>query len=189
MSSASSTPSQPASGSKPAGGSRYLFDIDGIDLGNTLADRDEIGKLIPHRHEMALLDRIVWTGDKGLKGIAALQIKDDQFWVRGHFPSKPMFPGVMMVEAGAQLSVYLFNLRQDVPKLAAFLRIDDCAFRRSVTVGEEIILLCDVIKASSRRFVSNIQGIVDGQVCFEAKISGMQIADIEEPAGEQPIGQ
>ena len=85
-----------------------------------------------------------------------------------------------MVEAGAQLSCYLYNLQKDVPQIAAFLRIDNVVFRRSVDVGEELFLLCDVTKASDRRFVSDIQGIVDNQVCFEAKISGMRIADIEQ---------
>ena len=128
---------------------------------------------------MALLDRVVWKEDAGLRGIAAMKIKGDEFWVRGHFPKQPMLPGVLMVEAGAQLSCYLYNLGQKTPQLAAFLRIENAAFRRSVTVGEELFLLCDVVKASDRRFISNIQGVVDDQVCFEARISGMRIGEFE----------
>lgn len=173
MSAASSTSSRSSR-------SAFILDLDQVDLSATQADREAMFKLIPHRHEMALLDRIVWASDDGHQGVAVMKIRGDEFWVRGHFPNKPMLPGVLMVEAGAQLSCYLYNLQKDVPQIAAFLRIDDVVFRRSVDVGEELFLLCDVTKASDRRFVSNIQGVVGDQVCFEAKIAGMRIADLEQ---------
>ena len=181
MASAPSSPSQPSADAKSSSGS-FLLDLDQIDLTSTVATREQMFKLIPHRHEMALLDRIVWKSENGLSGVGALKVRGDEFWVRGHFPGTPMFPGVMMVEAGAQLSCYLYNCLQEIPKLCAFLRIDNAVFRQSVTVGQELFLLCDVIKASDRRFVAEIQGVADGQVCFEAKISGMRIADFDQDA-------
>ncbi len=181
MTSASSSPSQSAADAKSSGGD-YLLDLDSIDLSKTIATREEMFKMIPHRHEMALLDRIVWASESSLSGVAALKVRGDEFWVRGHFPGTPMFPGVLMVEAGAQLSCYQYNCLQETPKLCAFLRIDKAVFRQSVTVGQELFLLCDVIKASDRRFVAEIQGVADGQVCFEAKISGMRIADFDQDA-------
>lgn len=156
-----------------------LIDIEPIDLTATIADREKMFELIPHRHEMALLDRIVWVSDNALTGVGAMKINGDEFWVQGHFPGKPMLPGVLMVEAGAQLSCYLYNCQQKNPQLAAFLRIENAAFRRSVTTGEELFILCDVVKSSARRFISDIQGVVAGQVCFEARITGMSIGEFE----------
>ncbi|MEO0716682.1 MAG: hypothetical protein AAFY58_06815, partial [Planctomycetota bacterium] len=63
------------------------------------------------------------------------------------------------------------------PTLAAFLRIEDCAFRNAVKPGNEVLFLCKVIKASKRRFVSRIQGLVDDRIAFEATITGMSVPD------------
>jgi len=180
MSAPTSSVSSEKTEDRPGAGDRALLvDLEGIDLTTTLADREAICEMIPHRHEMALLDRIVWTDESALAGVGAMKIRGDEFWVRGHFPGKPMLPGVLMVEAGAQVSCYLYNRRQKYPQLAAFLRIENAVFRRSVTVGEELLLLCDVVKASDRRFVSDVQGLVDGQICFEARISGLRIGERE----------
>lgn len=152
-----------------------LFDTSGVDFKACLFTRDHIAKNIPHRFEMALLDRIVWVSEDSTRGVAGISLTDDQFWVRGHFPNRPMFPGVLMVEAGAQLSCWLWQRRQSKPYLAAFLRIENAVFRQSVTVGDELFVLCQEIKATPRRFFTDIQGIVNDQICFEARISGMNI--------------
>lgn len=154
-----------------------LVDLNGIDLSATIATREEMFEFIHHRHEMALLDRVIWASEDFNTGVGSLKVRGDEFWVRGHFPSKPMFPGVLMVEAGAQLACYLYNRHFGELHLAAFLRIENCVFRRSLTIGEEMLVCCKGIKVTPRRFVSSIEGIVDGQVCFEAQIVGMRISD------------
>jgi len=154
-----------------------LIDLSAIDLSATLATREEMFEMIHHRHEMALLDRIVWANDTMEQGVGSLTVRGDEFWVRGHFPSKPMFPGVLMIEAGAQLACYLYNRFYNELHLAAFLRIENAVFRRSVTVGEELLVCCKGIKVTPRRFVTQIEGVVDGQIAFEATITGMRISD------------
>jgi 3-hydroxyacyl-[acyl-carrier-protein] dehydratase len=153
----------------------FLVDADAFDPSATVADRAAIAAWIPHRHEMALLDRVVWVADDKSAAVAAWAVKDDEFWVRGHFPEMPMLPGVLMVEAGAQLACYLYNILLGRPQPAAFLRIEDAVFRHSVAPGQTLFVFCREVKRSARRFISDIQGVVDGRVVFSARIHGINI--------------
>lgn len=152
-----------------------LFDLACIDLGATIADRTEIERFNPHRHEMALLDEVLWISDDWSCALGRHRCRADAFWVRGHFPGKPLMPGVLQVEAGAQLACFLWNKQQPVPRVAAFLRIEQAAFRRSVLPGEDLLILCKEVKLGRRRFISDIQGTVGDQVAFETRVSGMAL--------------
>lgn len=145
----------------------------GVDLSARAVDLAGIEAIIPHRHEMCLLDAIVWKSDDNKQGVAIWNVKDTEFWCRGHFPGKPMLPGVLQVEAGAQLSSFLYNIRFAEPRIAAFTHIEECSFRNPVLPGAEFYVLCQEIKFSPRRFSSRIQGMVNGKITFDATINGM----------------
>ena len=155
----------------------FLFDLDRIDLTQRLHDRTQIATLNAHRGDMALLDNIVWISPDFRQSVALKVAKPDEFWVPGHFPGKPMYPGVLMVESAAQLAAYLYNIRQDKKLLAAFTRIDNCSFRNSVVPGDELFLLCQEVKWSRRGFVCDVQGVTGGKLTFEARISGLAIGE------------
>jgi 3-hydroxyacyl-[acyl-carrier-protein] dehydratase len=150
-----------------------LFDLARIDLSGRLVSRLDLERFNPHRGGMAMLDWIVWTESDFTRGIALKVVRDDEFWVDGHFPGKPMFPGVLMIESGAQLASYLYNSRFIKPHMPVFTRIQEASFRSVVVPGDELFLLCQDVKFAAKRFISDIQGLVNGKIAFEARITGM----------------
>src|SRR5882757_3946427 len=77
-----------------------------LDLSRVLADRDAIRRINRHRFEMEMLDAVVFVDPSQHLIVGYRDIRPDEFWVRGHFPEQPLFPGVLMCEAGAQLGSY-----------------------------------------------------------------------------------
>ncbi len=170
------TQAQPRAAHDGKGDIPFLFDVSSLDLTRAVRTKADIEKYIPHRGVMTLIDEIRWEAPDLTRCVAVKHIRDDEFWVPGHFPGKPMYPGVFMIESGAQATCYLYMIRQESPKLVAFLRLHEVAFRHMVVPGDTLYILVQELKMGRRQFESRIQGIVNlEKVCFETTISGMSM--------------
>jgi 3-hydroxyacyl-[acyl-carrier-protein] dehydratase len=155
-----------------------ILDLESVDLSGCVSDRADIAKYNPHRGVFALLDRVIWHSDDLHKAVAIMHVREDQFWVPGHIPGNPLLPGVLMVEASAQLASYLYYKRFEQDVFAGFTRIEDTIFRSRVVPGQDLYILASIQKAHIKRFVSDVQGVVDGEIVFQSRITGMSFPEM-----------
>jgi len=153
-----------------------IIDLNKIDLHQVIFDTAAIEKTNPHRYEMRQLDGVIWHDEASASVVGYKDITENEFWVRGHIPGRPLMPGVIMVEAAAQLaSFYIKFLNKDDERFIGFGGIEDVKFRGTVEPGSRLILLGKLLENRPRRFICAAQGVVNGQMVFQAKIIGMPI--------------
>ena len=153
-----------------------LFDLSEIDLNvESIFDQEAIGKVNPQRYEMRHLDGILWY-DKGKRLILGYKdVTENEFWIRGHIPGRPLMPGVIMIEAAAQLLSFFVKGVFGVEDFIGFAGIESAKFRGSVVPGQKLYLLGHLTKLKSRKYSAYIQGVVDGKMVFETSVSGMKV--------------
>jgi len=106
--------------------------------------RDEIVGILPHREPFLLLDEISELVP-GERVTASYRVPEDGWWFAGHFPERPVMPGVLIVEAMAQTgAVAVLVEEQNHGRIAFFAGIDDCRFKRIVSPGETLTLRCEI---------------------------------------------
>ncbi len=151
-----------------------LFEIDGIDLSTCALTKKQIYQLLPHRHEFQLLDGVL-SHDIALERIVTLvDVKSNDWWVKAHVEGRPLLPGVLMMEMAAQSSAVLAKLGGN-DAFVGFGGIEGCKFRDTVVPPARLIILCQGVDYRSRRIISDTQGIVEGKLVFEARITGLTI--------------
>ncbi|MDQ3688626.1 MAG: 3-hydroxyacyl-ACP dehydratase FabZ [Chloroflexota bacterium] len=131
----------------------------------------DIVRIIPHRHPFLLVDRVVeLEPGRRAVGLKAVTSIEPQF--AGHFPERPIMPGVLMVEALAQTAgVAIMTLEEYRGKLGLFAGIDDCRFRRMVIPGDTLRMEVTVEKL--RGIFARVRGVasVEGEVAVEATLT------------------
>lgn len=151
-----------------------LFDVSGLDPhAPPVIDRKGLEEWIPHRGHMLQIDGVLWHSPDYTKGVAIKHVRDDEFWVPGHIPGRPILPGVLMIEASAQLSCIMYFARINKGKFAGFTRIENSVFRGTVEPGDDLLLLSLEHKFHPRRFVADVQGMVKDKIVFESRVTGM----------------
>jgi len=152
-----------------------IIDVATIDTSKIEATRQEIYQVNPHRFEFMQLDGIYFVDrDRGIMA-GFRDVKEDEFWVRGHIPGRPLLPGVLMIETAAQLVSYYMMSEMPDKGFLAFSGVDNVKFRGQVTPGQRVIVVGRMVEVKSRRCIGDTQAFVDGKQVFEGLISGMWI--------------
>lgn len=106
--------------------------------------KGEIEQILPHRDPFLLLDEVLEL-EPGVRVVARKLVRPDEWYLAGHFPGRPIMPGVLMVEAMAQAgAVAVLADEENRGKLALFAGIDDVRFKRIVEPGDELELTCEL---------------------------------------------
>lgn len=154
---------------------KLLFELDGIDLERTQHDIEEIRAINPHRFEFEQLSSIIAFEPDAKRIVARRHLGAEEFWVRGHIPGAPLFPGVLMLEAAAQMCSFYCGHVVPGDGFLGFGAIDKVRYRGTVRPGQTLILLGIERTLTPSRCLFDTQGIVDGKVVFEASILGIRI--------------
>lgn len=145
------------------------------------ADIARVMQLLPHRYPMLMIDRVVdMIAGESAVGIKNVTINEPFF--QGHFPSRPVMPGVLIVEAMAQTAgaLVMHTLGPDVgAKLVYFMTIDNCRFRQPVVPGDQLRIPVKAVRHRGPVWKFTGEGRVDGVLVAEAEYSAM-IVDVEE---------
>jgi 3-hydroxyacyl-[acyl-carrier-protein] dehydratase len=137
-------------------------------------DINEIAAIIPHRYPMLLVDRIIdFHQNEKISGIKNITMNEPQF--TGHFPDRPVMPGVLIVEAMAQLSAVLVakSMKSTQDKEVFFMSIEETKFRKIVEPGDCMIMHSNIIQNRGNVWKFKAFSEVDGKVVAEATFTAM----------------
>ena len=142
-----------------------------------LAGIEEIRQFNPQRHEMEHLTGIAFECHETKRCAAFKDVTHEEFWCRGHMPGMPLMPGVIMLEAVAQMCSF-FAMKYDLlgAKVVGFGGLDDVRFRDPVIPGDRLVLMCQLIKARRNQIiVCRFQGVVGNSLVLEGQLKGIPI--------------
>lgn len=131
----------------------------------------EILKLLPHRYPFLLVDKIIdYVPGKLAVGIKNITVNEPQF--QGHFPEQPLMPGVLIVEAMAQVGGVVIKQQPELESgLFVFAGIDKVRFRRQVVPGDQLVITVELLRIKQRRFVKvQARAEVEGQLAAEGEL-------------------
>jgi len=134
-------------------------------------DRAGIEAILPHREPFLLIDEVLELVP-GERVVALKRVREDEWYLRGHFPGRPVMPGVLIVEAMAQTgAVAVLSEEENRGRLALFAGIDDTRFKRIVEPGDELQLECTLEQVRGPIGKGRARATVDGQLAARGTLT------------------
>lgn len=153
----------------------FIFDVSKIDLTQVVISKEEICEVNPQRYEMQQMDAVIWYDVKKFFALGRKDVTENEFWIRGHIPERPLMPGVIMIEAAAQLSSVIMKKVYNFQGFMGFAGIGRAKFRKPVEVGQQLYILAHITKFHPRKYTCLAQGMVNGDMVFETELSGLRV--------------
>jgi beta-hydroxyacyl-ACP dehydratase FabZ len=132
----------------------------------------EIQEALPHRYPFLLVDRIL-EFEPGVRIVGLKNVSVNEPFFQGHFPGKPIMPGVLMVEAMAQVGGVLVYKSGNQDGIVYFMSIEKAKFRKPVVPGDQLRMEVDIIQSRGKIFKCKGKATVDGKVVCEAEFMAM----------------
>lgn len=138
-------------------------------------DARAIGRLMPHRFPMLLVDRVLEL-EPGRRAVGVKNVTINEPYFQGHYPGTPIMPGVLIVEALAQMGgLLLSQTLEHTGKVAVLLSLDKVKLRKAVTPGDQLVLEVEAMRATSRSAAVRARAVVAEKVAAEAEIRFMMV--------------
>ena len=134
-------------------------------------DRAAIEAILPHREPFLLIDEVLEL-EPGERVVALKRVREDEWYLRGHFPGRPIMPGVLIVEAMAQTgAIAVLSEEENRGRIALFAGIDDTRFKRIVEPGDELQLECTLEQVRGAIGKGRARATVDGQLAARGTLT------------------
>ena len=134
-------------------------------------DRAAIEAILPHREPFLLIDEVLEL-EPGERVVALKRVREDEWYLQGHFPGRPIMPGVLIVEAMAQTgAIAVLSEEENLGRIALFAGIDDTRFKRIVEPGDELQLECTLEQVRGPIGKGRARATVDGQLAARGTLT------------------
>jgi UDP-3-O-[3-hydroxymyristoyl] N-acetylglucosamine deacetylase/3-hydroxyacyl-[acyl-carrier-protein] dehydratase len=147
-----------------------LMPVENVPVGERALDINDVMKILPHRYPFLMVDRVLrFEGDTKAVGLKTVTINEPFF--QGHFPGHPIMPGVLQIEAMAQVaSILLLRNTENAGKLGYFMSVDKAKFRKPVMPGDALMIQVELTKSRGKIGKAAGQCLVNGEVVSEAEL-------------------
>lgn len=154
---------------------QLLFEIPPSTFETIVYDQEAIRSHNPQRGHMEMLNAITFCDTEKHRLVGYKDVREDEFWVAGHIPGRPLLPGVLMIEAAAQLAAFYTGKFLGWTGFIGFGGVENCRFRQAVAPPCRLFVLGELVWHRHGRVCCKEQGMVNGNIVFETTIIGVRM--------------